>query len=221
MKNIQIGDLTLLTGANNTGKTKFLKTLGLIFNPIPEDDESHFISHNYTIVEESLLHSRTEDGENNFRDQLRIWLEELHINSFKIEGDYIFIELYQISLGVIKLLYLLEYILTAKQGDTIILENPETNLHPKVQTRLGFLLSKAAQSGIKVVIETHSDHILNSIRVAAKKKWIDPEKVKINFLTHTKEGIEVINPVLDVDGRLDKWPRGFFDEWEDMLSELI
>lgn len=46
----------------------------------------------------------------------------------------------------------------------LIIENPELHLHPKAQSELALFLSTVAHAGVQVVIETHSDHIVNGVR---------------------------------------------------------
>lgn len=111
-------------------------------------------------------------------------------------------------------------VLTAKTGSLIIVENPEAHLHPKAQLRMGEFLAIAAQGGVQIFIETHSDHLLNGIRVAAKKKIIDPLNVAIHFIEGEKGEHTVTEIELMEDGSLDKWPAGFFDEWENALREI-
>ncbi|MDT8446518.1 MAG: DUF3696 domain-containing protein [bacterium] len=113
--------------------------------------------------------------------------------------------------------------LSAEPGDLILIENPEAHLHPKGQAALGRFLSLVAANGVQVIVETHSDHILNGVRIAAKTELIRPEDVKIHFFDHDKERNSTcrITPKLDRDGRLDQWPEGFFDEWEKSLSDLL
>lgn len=57
-------------------------------------------------------------------------------------------------------------VLSSRPGSLILLENPEAHLHPKGQSRLGEFLAIAASQGIQIVAETHSDHVLNGVRVA-------------------------------------------------------
>ena len=59
-------------------------------------------------------------------------------------------------------------LLGANENDLIIIENPEAHLHPKGQVAIGMFIAKAASAGIQVVVETHSDHVLNGIRLAVK-----------------------------------------------------
>lgn len=116
-------------------------------------------------------------------------------------------------------------LLRAKPEDLVIIENPESHLHPAGQSALGNLCALAANNGVQLLIETHSDHFLNGIRVAVKNAIIPPEKVKIFFL-HRQEfspehSSSVLNPKLDKNGNLDQWPVGFFDEWEKRLEQLL
>lgn len=111
-------------------------------------------------------------------------------------------------------------VLTAKPGSLMIVENPEAHLHPKAQLRMGEFLSIAAQGGIQIFAETHSDHLLNGIRVAAKKKLIDPFNVAILFFEEENGEHFMTEIQLQENGTLDNWPSGFFDEWENALREI-
>ena len=107
----------------------------------------------------------------------------------------------------------------------IILENPEAHLHPKAQRMLGELLVKAASIGAQIIIETHSDHLLNGIRICAKKEYIDAGEIKFFFFLREDVGdkfnVNIYNPILNQNGDIDIWPEGFFDEWDNALMELF
>ncbi|MFC8804123.1 DUF3696 domain-containing protein [Streptomyces anthocyanicus] len=112
--------------------------------------------------------------------------------------------------------------LTAQPGGLILLENPEAHLHPQGQTRMAGLAAAAAAHGAQLIVETHSDHVLNGMRLAVKQGLLTPEQAVVHFFRSADgSGVEVITPRIDKDGQLDQWPMGFFDELENTLVQLL
>ena len=64
-----------------------------------------------------------------------------------------------------------------------MLENPEAHLHPKGQRKMGELIAQCAANGIQIFLETHSDHILNGIRIAVKQKRLKGEDAKLFYFS--------------------------------------
>lgn len=129
-----------------------------------------------------------------------------------------------VGFGITYVLPVVVALVSAKPGDIVLLENPEAHIHPKGQRILGELLASAGAGGVQIIVETHSDHILNGIRVAAKKGKLQPEKTGMfYFYKDIKDSYKhkVTCPVLDKNGRLNQWPEGFFDEWDNALLELL
>lgn len=116
-------------------------------------------------------------------------------------------------------------LLKAKKGDLIILENPEAHLHPKGQRKIGELIARCCAGGVQIVLETHSDHLLNGIRLAVKKKAIDRNLIRLNYFYQKFDGFKLVHkkcsPAILDDGSLSDWPDGFFDEWEKAVDELF
>ena len=101
----------------------------------------------------------------------------------------------------------------AEKGMLVILENPEAHLHPQGQTAMGKLIALAASCGVQIIVETHSDHLMDGIRIAVKEQKITADKVAFQYFTKkTNEPSEVTSPKLHDDGKLDFWPEGFFDQ---------
>lgn len=137
-----------------------------------------------------------------------------------------------VGFGISYVLPIVLALLTVEEGKIVVIENPESHIHPRGQVELGKLMALAAQSGAQIFVETHSDHIINGIRVAVnefhKKEenlGIDKDKVNILYFDKTTTDIEQftnITPIrVDLKGELDEYPKDFLDEWSNQLLKLL
>jgi len=129
-----------------------------------------------------------------------------------------------VGFGLTYSLPIITSLLAAPPGSLLLLENPEAHLHPRGQAALGGLMVKCANDGVQIIVETHSDHILNGIRIASKNSGVDPfDSIRIcNFTRDADSGDSYIEtPRVLLNGELTAWPDGFFDEWEKSLEELL
>ncbi len=129
-----------------------------------------------------------------------------------------------VGFGLTYVLPIIVALLKAKSGEIIIIENPESHLHPKGQVKIAHLCALAAQHGAQLIIESHSDHFLNGLRVATKQKKIAPENLKFFYFTKNKTELstQVTELLIDENGRInDEWPEGFFDEYGKQMDELL
>jgi predicted ATPase len=144
--------------------------------------------------------------------------EAVSTNEFKAEN---------VGFGISYVLAIIVVILSAKPDSLILIENPEAHLHPKAQSKLAELMALAAQNAVQILIETHSDHIVNGTLVAVRKfeteQGIAPDKVKIHYFlrSDSQHATSVINlPVLK-GGKIKNPPVGFFDQIETDLESLM
>lgn len=130
-----------------------------------------------------------------------------------------------VGFGLSYTLPILTALITASEGSLIIIENPEAHLHPKAQMVLGKLLGMCANAGIQLIVESHSDHVLNGIRVAVKNGLLSKDNVVLHFINRPDPldiaATEITTPTISPDGKLSCWPSGFFDEWDNALDALI
>jgi len=105
----------------------------------------------------------------------------------------------------------------------VIIENPEAHLHPSAQSKLGQFLTIIANSGVQIIIETHSDHIINGVRIAVKRGLINNNQIIFNSFSKTNSlGENIVEEInIDENGKLNKWPEGFFDQYENDMMELL
>lgn len=127
-----------------------------------------------------------------------------------------------VGFGISHVLPIYTACIAASPGQTILIENPESHLHPAAQSEMGIFLAKAASRGVQIIIETHSDHILNGVRRAVRDKTILSQEVLVYFLSHAREGQESIERILvKDDGKISRWPSGFFDQIDSDLEYLM
>ncbi len=128
-----------------------------------------------------------------------------------------------IGFGVTYVLPIIVAILKAKKGDIIIIENPESYLHPSGQVEIARLCAKASEAGVQIIVETHSDHFLNGVRVAIKERILNNNNALVYYFSRNEEEekTEVQEIEIDENGKIDEWPKGFFDEWDIQLEKLL
>ncbi|EPE01662.1 DUF3696 domain-containing protein [Capnocytophaga sp. oral taxon 336] len=123
--------------------------------------------------------------------------------------------------GISYVLPIIVTCLLAEKDRWVIIENPEAHLHPAAQSKIGYFLAKMASAGLRIVVETHSDHIINGIQLAVAKKEIESSSITINYFDKGELQPEVHPISMNEKGELDKWPKGFFDQTEIDFAELI
>ena len=112
--------------------------------------------------------------------------------------------------------------LIAKKGEILVVENPEAHLHPKAQFNLIQFLSIVASCGVQVYIESHSEHILNSLILSTLNKDISIKNSDVStlyFLDNSEKPF--ISLKIEDDGSIDNWPEGFFDQQEIDLAQIF
>ncbi len=121
--------------------------------------------------------------------------------------------------------YVLPIIISAsliKPGGILIVENPEVHLHPSAQSNLIKILCELSKTGVQVIIETHSDHIINGVRVFAKESNFNEEGNIINSVTIDNHGERSVKEIkIDNDGNLSALDTGFFDQINKDLMRLF
>lgn len=142
---------------------------------------------------------------------------------YKIEKIKDNIKPENIGTGVSYLVSILTTCLLAKEQEIIIIENPEIHLHPLAQARLGEFFSYVASANIQLIIETHNDHIINSICYQQYKNNLKEEQVLIQYKNSSNnpfEKIEIKNgQFLNIQGE-NRFPQGFFDATLQELFEI-
>ena len=125
-----------------------------------------------------------------------------------------------IGYGITNSLPVVVSLLKAKPGEFIILENPENNIHPQGQTKIGELIAYVASKGVQVFVETHSDHVLNGIRIFSIKREFS-NNINIMYFNREKNVSSFTSVKIDKNGGFSKMPEGFMDEWDNSLDTML
>ncbi len=192
---------------------------------------------------ENLLHpSSTDDG---ILAQTSAWEQEISPNvnvvpvkdgnsyavkySFNKKGDTTNeFSSENVGFGLGYALPIIIAMLSSEKDSLILIENPEAHLHARGQSELAKLIALAAQSGVQIILETHSEHIINGVLVACKrfekeKKGIDKDLVRIyHFKRDEEKHCAIAQPVkILADGKIDRQPDDFFEQAEKDLNYLL
>lgn len=121
--------------------------------------------------------------------------------------------------GLTQVLPIVVAALSAGEGDLLLVENPEVHLHPAGQATMGEFMAEVAAAGVQVIIETHSDHVLNGVRRAVKERTLPGHDVALYFFRPRRGDAadgeaQVYTPGMKADGNIDSWPEGFFDQFD-------
>ena len=141
------------------------------------------------------------------RGRLGIGLEVVPLGATKS------VDLTSVGVGVSQVLPVLVLCLITEPNQVVMIEQPELHLHPAMQLKLADFLLECARTGRQVVVETHSEHIVNRLRLRSME---DPEENGnlVRLLFAEQENGNTVYRSSDVNelGGLDEdWPEGFLD----------
>lgn len=191
-----------------------------------------------TPVEEERRHPKVKNPR--LEPQINAWLDDLmpgvrvsakqstetltaqiQVENYYIKGDPTIAT--NIGFGISYVLPIIVTGLVATKGSYLIVENPEAHLHPSAQSKIGRFLAMVAEAGINVIIETHSDHVINGIQIAVAKGEIETGKTTINYFSQQEGEIQpnIDSISISEKGELSNWPKGFFDQTQIDYAELF
>jgi predicted ATPase len=128
-----------------------------------------------------------------------------------------------VGVGVSQVLPVIVAALFAQPGHIVIIEEPESHLHPLAQSQLAELFSQVShEHGVQFIIETHSEHLLTRLQRRVAEQTIEPEQLAIYFVERdgTKARINALQ--LDEYGEISNWPDNFFgDEMGDIAARTM
>lgn len=127
-----------------------------------------------------------------------------------------------VGFGVSQVLPILVQGLSMSNGNTLILEQPEIHLHPKMQMDIADFLISMAKQGKRLIVETHSDHIINRMVRRVVEDLSLKELIAIYFIEKDEHGFSKLEQVeIDDDLGIDIAPKGFFDQYASETEHIL
>lgn len=165
-------------------------------------------------VKGSSLQSALDAWTNFFEigDSTRTKSSEWGATDFTLDGE----RTSQKGTGVSQVLPVLLACLAAEAGDTVLIEQPELHLHPAHQRKLADFFVAISNSGVQLVLETHSEYLITRLRLLVAQGIFPPDKLSVIFSEikkrNGKKQLNFQESRTDRHGKLDYWPKGFFDD---------
>ncbi len=192
----------------------------------------YFEKHKDQILDGKLIYMGTS---NTLEAQVNFWLKHIVGTELvtedikgtdKIKTNFVTgnrkVRTKNVGSGISYLVSIIIMCLSIKEGDTIIIENPEIHLHPRAQSNLVNFFTFIAGTGRQIIIETHSDHIFNGIRVAVALNYLKEDDYTINFFSlNEKNCTKVDNIKISTRGRIINSPEGLFDQFEIDIDRML
>ena len=122
------------------------------------------------------------------------------------------VNLQDVGVGTSQLLPILVQGLIASEGSTLMLEQPEIHLHPRVQADLADFFVEVTRRSVGVIVETHSEHLIARIQRRIAEASLDPKQVAVYFVTPSPEGSRIEQVHINEYGQIPTAPQGFFEE---------
>jgi len=146
-----------------------------------------------------------------------------HEMTISTSNEQTFHDLTHVGVGVSQALPILVLSLLADRGSSLIFEQPELHLHPKVQTRLADFFMSLVFAGKQCIVETHSEYLISRLRyLSAVAEDVEISKLIKIYFVEKPQNQSVYTPVTILDtGVINNWPEGFFDETEQNSAAII
>ena len=158
-------------------------------------------------------------------DKIEVKEGEKDNYSIMIRNKYldIYNNILDVGVGTSQLLPLIIESVNSKDGSMIIIEEPETHIHPKAQAKLADLFVGCANDdNKKFIIETHSIFLVTQLQILVASGIISSKDVKVYFFDQDREGTEIKEMIIAENGQFeDEWPSGFFDIHYELGKKLF
>lgn len=147
----------------------------------------------------------------------------------RTRGESSEVKLTDVGFGVSQVLPAVVEAFYCPPHSVVWMEQPEIHLHPQVQANLADVFIDAIHArengesrGVQLIVESHSEHLLNRLQLRIAQRKLKPEEIAIYFCSHGRKGAKMERLAVDEDGEIANWPQDFFgDEMADIAGRAL
>lgn len=207
------------TGADTPfvlAKNKQKSVISDLFPPLCEDD----------------LSSRKCLPDSNFYELIQCWMKYFDLGSISLQSvedtqtlllNVKDSNIADVGFGISQTLPIIVHGLSMDYEQTLLLEQPEIHLHPRMQMRMADFLITLAQTNHGVIVETHSDHIINRLirRILEDETDSLLNSIRIYFVENNDDGSSIQNIKIDKVRGIYESPQEFFSQFSSETSYIV
>ncbi|EHH2507864.1 TPA: DUF3696 domain-containing protein [Vibrio parahaemolyticus] len=132
-------------------------------------------------------------------------------------------DLNHVGVGVSQVIPIVMQCLLSNKNDILIFEQPELHLHPKIQAKLCDLFIAMSLNGRQIIIETHSEYIINRLRYRIAQGYYEniSNNISIKFVTHSDKKTIFEDIEISKYGAIRNWPVDFFDQSQIDVEKIL
>jgi predicted ATPase len=147
---------------------------------------------------------------------------QIELRVGRVFGQTDTVNIADVGFGVSQVLPVIVALLVAQPGQLVYIEQPEIHLHPRAQIALSEIFADAANRGVRVVVETHSELFMMGIQALVAEDKLDPNAVKLHWFSRQSDGSsQVTSADLDETGAFGDWPEDFGSIALDMANRYL
>ena len=189
------------------------------------DDEVDSLRRHRRNRDVRTVRSQVEDWMDEFFPGARVSANRLTTDApvhltFRLHGGGSWVPPANVGYGLGYAFPMLVAMLTAEPDCVVVIDSAEAHLHPRAQSAVGRFLGQMAGAGLQLFVETHSDHLLNGMRLAVRDGLLRPTDVALHFFGVGASLGQITSLDIDNNGAVSDWPEGFFDQAERDLATL-
>lgn len=138
------------------------------------------------------------------------------------------VHLTDVGFGISQVLPVIVEAFYVPPGSTVLMEQPEIHLHPRVEAKLADLFVDAVNAredgnprNCQFIIESHSEHLLRRLQLKIAEEEVSTDQIALYFVEQTEQGATLRAIEVDDYGNIKNWPKDFFgDAMADQVARV-